>query len=384
MTTNVFIVDDSATARTALRLILETSDDINVIGVASTPIIALKRMQKTWPDVIISDLEMPDMSGFEFLEYLQQKRPTPFIVFSNYTGSSAMSSVEALAKGALDIIPKPNFNCEESLQATSNIILNSIRAAAKLAVKMEVDQLQRKNRKLTGKNSRKMHTPVEKVENYSVVTNKKYSDLTSVENEDEAFVLPRQEFSLLALGSSTGGTTIIEKILRELTVKSPAVVVVQHMPEHFTQAFAKRINQFCRIHVKEACDGDEVNQGTALIAPGGKHMKLINQGGRLRVHIFDDDVVNSHKPSVDVLFHSIASLLQKDGLGVILTGMGKDGARGLLAMREAGAVTLSQSGEDCAVNGMPKAAVALGAVDFEMSSANIALTLSKLKQGRQR
>ena len=363
MTINVFIVDDSAMARTALKLILEDSDDINVTGVASTPLIALRRMQSNWPDVIISDLEMPDMSGTEFLDYLQKNHPTPFIVFSNYTGANAMSSVEALAQGAVDIIPKPKFNCEESLQAAREHILNAIRAAEKLKPSLPIKTL----------------------------SNDKPSFLKKILPEPKgnlrasapvAISLPRQDFLLLALGSSTGGTTIIENILRQLNAQSPAVLVVQHMPEHFTLAFANRINQFCSIEVKEAQDGDEVLSGCALIAPGGKHMKLDYQSGRAVVRVFDADSVNSHKPSVDVLFHSVAEKLKKDALGVILTGMGKDGAKGLLAMRDAGALTLSQSGDDCAVNGMPKAALAIDAVELELTGEQIAAALSTTKQRR--
>ena len=377
MTINVFIVDDSATARTAMRLILEDSDDINVIGVASTPVIALKRMQKIWPDVIISDLEMPDMSGQEFLEYLQKNRPTPFIVFSNYTGANAMSSVEALSKGALDIIAKPNFSCEESLQKVRDQILNSIRAAAKI-------KRPSLSRRVAKPSLDKSSSWEKKLEDKILLRKQKLRNDKNMESavrpDDGPSLLPRDVFSVLALGSSTGGTTIIEHILKQLTTNSPPVVVVQHMPEHFTLAFAKRINQFCEIDVREAENGDVLKPGLALIAPGGKHMELVRKSGKMQVRVFDAEPVNSHKPSVDVLFNSVADSERKDALGVILTGMGKDGAKGLLAMRDVGALTLSQAGDDCAVNGMPKAALAINAVDLELKSDDIAAALSNTSQ----
>ena len=333
MTTNVFIVDDSATARTALRLILETSDEFNVTGVASNPLIALKRMHSNWPDVIISDLEMPEMHGFEFLAYIQKNRPTPFIVFSNYTGTSAMSSVEALSKGAADIIPKPKFNNPESLEQASEQILASVRAAASVRSDY-VDEIK---------------LPLDEIDS-SVEPEARSKERAGTSTEISDVELPQTEYSVIAIGSSTGGTTIIEKILRSMPVNSPGIVIVQHMPAHFTKAFANRINQFCKIEVKEAEDGMDIKPGQALIAPGGKHMAI--KGGRLgryKVSIFEGEYVNRHCPSVDVLFNSVAETVRKDAVGVILTGMGKDGAKGLLAMKKVGAYTLGQCEEDCAV-----------------------------------
>lgn len=360
MTINVFIVDDSATARTALRLILESSEDINVIGVASNPLIALKRMNKIWPDVIISDIEMPEMNGIEFLQYLQRNRPTPFIVFSNHTGSSAVTSVDALFKGALDIIPKPNFSCSESLDETSLNILNAVRAAARLEVKPA--------------RQGQLPDPGIKSEKQTAPKPKKEKPV------DKGLSLPREEYSIIAIGSSTGGTTVIEKILTALSEDCPGIVIVQHMPELFTKAFANRVNQFCRITVKEAEDGDKVTPGLALIAPGGKHMSVTGRPpSNYRVKVFDGEYVNRHKPSVDVLFNAVADTARKDALGIILTGMGKDGAKGLLHMRMAGADTVAQAAEDCAVYGMPKAAKAMEAVGLELTATEIAAVLNKVK-----
>jgi two-component system chemotaxis response regulator CheB len=369
MTTNVFIVDDSATARTALRLILETSIDINVIGVASNPLIALKRMNNHWPDVIISDIEMPEMDGFEFLTYLNRNRPTPFIVFSNHTGSSAASSVEALSKGAVEIIPKPNFANTQSLEQTSANILNAVRAASNIVLKPVSDALEPLEfpRSKAARLFKDLPLPPAKSEPID-------------DDGDNDSSLNRQSFAVIAIGSSTGGTTIIEKILTKMHKDSPGVVIVQHMPELFTKAFATRINQFCQIDVKEAEDGDDVTPGIALIAPGGKHMALVRKNlAGMSVRVYDADYVNRHKPSVDVLFNSVAEVAKKDALGIILTGMGKDGAKGLLAMKQAGAETVGQSEHDCAVYGMPKAAGAMGAVDQEMTAKQIASVVSKLK-----
>lgn len=190
--------------------------------------------------------------------------------------------------------------------------------------------------------------------------------------------LPRSHYSLTAIGSSTGGTTVIEKILRMQTKEQPGVVIVQHMPENFTKAFASRVNNFCSILVKEAEDGDVIKPGVALIAPGGKHMRVASLRGQLTVQIFDGDMVNRHKPSVDVLFNSVAEFVGESAIGVILTGMGKDGAKGLLNMHRGGALSLAQGEKDCAVYGMPKAAVAIDAVDHELSSDEIAVLLQSV------
>lgn len=365
MTINVYIVDDSATARTALRLLLEGSDDINVLGVASNPLIALKRMNKQWPDVIISDLEMPAMDGIEFLRYLQRNRPTPFIVFSNHTGSSALSSVEALSLGAVEIIAKPDFYADDT-RAIKKDIINAVKAAANVS---------------TIPLPKKALEPVaaRKIPSSSLSVAKEEPQAQMAQPLPEALVQQaKKRFDLFALGSSTGGTTLIERLLRALDVNSPAVLIVQHMPEYFTEAFAKRINRFCKIEVKEACDGDVLKKGVALIAPGGKHMRLRHGAHGFFVSVEDGDYVNRHKPSVDVLFDSIAEDYAEYSLGVILTGMGKDGAKGLLHMKQKGALTVAQSERGCAVYGMPKAAMAIEAADYQLSVEQIQQLLSQV------
>jgi two-component system chemotaxis response regulator CheB len=328
-------------------------------------------MVKTWPDVIISDLEMPEMNGLEFLQYLLRNRPTPFIVFSNYTGSSAVSSLEALSQGAVDIIAKPDFSTD-NLDETRELILNSIKAAANSTQEKELPRRRKPLADLVRTMS-SMPGMAEKVSG-------REQRLLDAEVITEVVDLPRNKFDLIAIGSSTGGTTIIEKILRGLNKQSPGVVIVQHMPEHFTRAFAQRVNSFCEIDVKEAEDGDEILSGTALIAPGGLHMRVSALHGRFSVTVFDGDFVNRHRPSVDVLFNSVAEFVGEGALGVILTGMGKDGAKGLLAMRQRAALTIAQSEEDSVVYGMPKAAMALDAASYQLSAAEIALVLAKTEQ----
>ncbi|MCK5880729.1 MAG: chemotaxis response regulator protein-glutamate methylesterase [Sinobacterium sp.] len=370
MTINVYIVDDSATARTALSLILESSDEVNVLGVASTPLIALKRMEKCWPDVIISDLEMPDMNGFEFLQYLKKNRPTPFVVFSNFTGSSAAASIEALSQGAVDIITKPNFS-RDNLDETREDILNAIKGAADIGA------------------TEKIRSAREKIERPKSLTSSKDQqrkrDLSmqldlSVELPD----IRRQQFSMVAIGSSTGGTLVIEKLLRQLTKQCPGIIIVQHMPEKFTQAYANRIDQLCDIKVKEAQQGDIIKAGTALIAPGGKHMRISSSKGVASINIFEGDSVNRHKPSVDVLFNSVAEFSHGDALGILLTGMGKDGAKGLLSLKQSGSLTFAQAEEDSAIYGMPKAAMAIGAASYQLNSSQIAKFLAQSTQQKSR
>lgn len=370
MTINVYIVDDSATARTALSLILESSDEVNVLGVASTPVIALKRMEKSWPDVIISDLEMPDMNGFEFLQHLKKHRPTPFVVFSNFTGSSAAASIEALSQGAVDIICKPNFS-QDDLDATREDILNAIKGAADIGT------------------SEKIKRARQKVERPAALSDPKEQqrkrDLSMQLDPDvELPDIRRKQFSMVAIGSSTGGTLVIEKLLRQLPKHCPGIIIVQHMPEKFTQAYARRVNQFCEIEVKEAQQGDLIQAGTALIAPGGKHMRITSRKGVPSISIFEGDSVNRHKPSVDVLFNSVAEFGQGDALGILLTGMGKDGAKGLLALKQSGALTFAQAEEDSAIYGMPKAAMAIGAASYQLNSSQIAKFLAQSKSQKYR
>ncbi len=331
MPINVFLVDDSATVRAVLKLILEKDPDICVIGVAATADIALKKMGKQWPDVIVSDLEMPGMHGLDFLKYIREHHPTPFVVCSSHVGPGAKASLDALALGAVDIISKPNIGVESYLEEITNTITQSVKAAACATSRHIAD------------------------------TSKKSMSPAPVSSSTL-----RRTPAVIAIGSSTGGTTVVEHLLRQMHAASPCVLITQHMPKHFTALFAKRLNNICAIDVREAVDGDSVEKGCALIAPGGMHMTLTKQNNALRIRITEDPPVNRHRPSVDVLFRSVAAQLGARAMGIILTGMGEDGAAGLLEMRRAGAVTIGQDAATCAVYGMPRVAMEMGAVEWQM------------------
>lgn len=334
MPINVFLVDDSATVRTVLKMILEKDPDICVLGAAANAEIALKKMAKHWPDVIVSDLEMPGMHGLEFLKYIKANRPTPFVVCSSHVGPGAKASIDALALGAVDIIAKPNIGVESYLEEITAAITQSVKAAACVG-------------------ARQTSAPqTRKVEPVRVI--------------DAAIPRSHRGISVIAIGSSTGGTTIVEHLLKQMTPDMPGVLIVQHMPKHFTELFAKRLNTVCPIEVKEAEDGDVVRNGRALIAPGGLHMKLVSQGNNLFVTVSDETPVNRHKPSVDVLFRSVANHVGARSIGIILTGMGEDGAAGLLEMRRNGAIAIGQDQASSAVYGMPRVAKEIGAVEWQM------------------
>ncbi len=338
MPIKVFLVDDSATVRAVLKMILEKDPDIHVIGVAATADIALKKMEKQWPDVIVSDLEMPGMHGLDFLKYIREHHPTPFVVCSSHVGPGAKASVDALTLGAVDIIAKPNIGVESFLEDITTTITQSIKAAACATARTAV-----------------------------VDASKKVAPPTS------SFIAPqtRRAASVIAIGSSTGGTTVVEYLLRQMDAETPSVLIAQHMPKHFTELFAKRLNSICAIEVREAVDGDAVRKGCALIAPGGMHMALVKHNNTLHVRVTEDPPVNRHRPSVDVLFRSVAAQLGARAIGIILTGMGEDGAAGLLEMRRAGAVTIGQDQATCAVYGMPRVAMEIGAVEWQAPYTNM-------------
>ena len=344
-TISVFIVDDSALVRSALTLILGKVSDIEVLGAAANPKLALMKMKKRWPDVIISDIEMPEMNGLEFLNYLNKHHPTPFIVCSSYAGVGVQNSINALALGAVDIISKPSLGVESYLEEITATIIESIRAAASCRMPPKM-----------------------------AITKTSASSTTHFQAKPETTAA-----SVIAIGSSTGGTTVIEYLLRRLSSQCPPLLIVQHMPMFFTDAFARRLNSVCTIAVKEASDGELLQNGTAYIAPGGKHMQLVLKGQHYAVRVFDGPQVNRHKPSVDILFDSVADTLARSAVGIILTGMGKDGAQGLLRMKQRGAYTLAQDESSSAVYGMPKAAVDIGATDASLSIAGIAAYLENMR-----
>lgn len=325
---SVFIVDDSAVVRQVLSQMLGSDPGIRIAGAAPDPIFALQKMQRDWPDVIILDVEMPRMDGITFLRKLMQERPTPVVICSTLTEKGADTTVQALSAGAVDIITKPRIGLKDFLQSGSQHMLQVIKTAARAS--------------LAPVRSPRVQLPPER----------KPVQSTAMSHTTD---------QVIALGTSTGGTHALEAVLTEIPAGCPGIVVVQHMPEKFTAAFAHRLNQLCRCEVREAADGDRVIPGLVLIAPGGRHMQLRRSGAQYRVSVADGPPVNRHKPSVDVLFRSVANVAGRNALGIIMTGMGDDGANGLLAMRQAGAHTIAQDRESCVVFGMPREAIQRGA-----------------------
>ncbi|QQS51350.1 MAG: chemotaxis response regulator protein-glutamate methylesterase [Bacteroidota bacterium] len=335
----VLIVDDSAVVRQTLSTILSSDPKIEVIGTASDPIFAAKKILQEVPDVITLDVEMPRMDGLTFLRKIMSQHPIPVVIISSLTAQGTETGMKALEYGAVDIITKPQMNTREFIEESKMRICDAIKAAAQAKV----------NRKKTSP------TPAMPVQ-------PKYTA--------DAILSSRQNYSMLkttelvvAVGASTGGTEALKVFLESLPVDSHGIVIVQHMPEHFTRSFAERLNGICQIEVKEAQNGDQVLRGRALIAPGNHHMLLKRSGARYYVEIQDGALVNRHRPSVDVLFRSTALYAGKNAIGIIMTGMGADGARGLLEMKEAGALTIAQDEQSCVVFGMPKEAIALDAAN---------------------
>jgi two-component system chemotaxis response regulator CheB len=335
---NVLLVDDSAVVRQVLQAVLERDPNINVMGAASDPIFAMSRMAKQWPDVIVLDIEMPRMDGITFLKKIMSERPTPVVICSSLSIEGAKTSIQALEAGAISIVTKPQFGLKNFLEDSAAHLIQSV----KMAAIANINNLRKKP-------AIKLAVNVDRIPQST-------SDSLSKTTE-----------RVIAIGTSTGGTQALELVLSALPRTVPGIVIVQHMPEKFTEMFAKRLDSICDIRVQEAKNNDRVMPGLALIAPGGKHMVLKRSGAQYHVQILDGPRVNRHKPSVDVLFRSVAKFAGSNALGVILTGMGNDGANGLKEMNNVGAVTIAQDKESCVVFGMPKEAIALGAADKVLS-----------------
>ncbi len=348
----VLIVDDSAVVRQVLKTLLEEQPDIEVMATAVDPIFAITRMQRCWPDVIILDIEMPRMDGLTFLKKIMAERPTPVIMCSTHTEKGAEVTIEAMRLGAVSFITKPKLNSKAVMAETAADITQLVRAAAKA----RLGNIVRRD----PPNQRSEPRPV------SPVTHTGTADI-------------------IAIGASTGGTQAIEYLLTQLPNTLPGIVIVQHMPEHFTNLFAKRLDSKSQLMVKEAEQGDRVLPGMAMIAPGGKHTEVKKVGQHFQIEIHDRPPVNRHKPSVDVLFASLsrASSSQQKVHAYLLTGMGDDGARGLLELFNLGAFTVAQDEASCVVYGMPKAAVTMGAAAKVLSlSAILNQIKSNSAQGR--
>jgi len=327
----VLCVDDSALIRNVMTEIINSQPDMTVVGTAADPLLARDLIKSLNPDVVTLDVEMPRMDGLEFLEKLMRLRPTPVLMVSSLTERGSEIALRALELGAIDFVTKPKLGVRDGLINYTDLIATKIRAAsvAKLP-------------------AARVGTAVKGV---SVATEAPIgSPLLSTEK-------------LIVIGASTGGTEAIKEVLQPLPADSPGVLIAQHMPAGFTRSFAQRLDGLCSITVKEAVDGERVLPGYAYLAPGAFHMSLSRSGANYVVRLDQEAPVNRHRPSIDVLFDSVARHAGKNAIGVLLTGMGKDGAEGLLRMRQAGAYTLAQDEATCVVFGMPKEAIALGAAD---------------------
>ncbi|MDX9699187.1 MAG: chemotaxis response regulator protein-glutamate methylesterase [Rhodocyclaceae bacterium] len=339
----VLIVDDSAVVRQVVRQTLERDPGIEVIGAVSDPLFAMSRMQAQWPDVVVLDIEMPRMDGLTFLRKLMAERPTPVVICSSLAEKGGEAAMNALSAGAVSIITKPKMGLKQFLEDSANDVVQAVRAAARARLRQTV------------RHAAPGVKP--KLSADAILKAAPEGGLGSGAG------MVRTTDRVVAIGTSTGGTQALEAVLTALPRTAPGIVIVQHMPERFTAMFAARLNGLCEMEVREAAHGDRVRPGLALIAPGGRHMMLGRSGAQYVVEVVDGPLVNRHRPSVDVLFRSCAKFAGRNALGVIMTGMGDDGARGLKEMHDAGARTLAEDESTCVVFGMPKEAIRLGGVD---------------------
>lgn len=325
----VLIIDDSALIRSILKEVINSYPDMEVVGIAPHPLQAREMIKTLNPDVLTLDVEMPHMDGISFLEKLMRLRPMPVLMISSLTERGSDAALRSLELGAVDFLPKPKQGIVDGMQAYGDEIAEKIRAAYATRPQRYKDS------------PRQAATESEPVPGNRFTTTEK----------------------LIVVGASTGGTEAIKEFLARMPADSPGILVTQHMPEAFTQSFAKRLDGLCRIRVSEAVDSERVLPGHAYIAPGHSHLLLKRSGANYMTQLSKADPVNRHRPSVEVLFRSVAQLAGKNAIGVMLTGMGKDGAAAMLEMRQAGAYNLAQDEASCVVFGMPKEAIALGGVD---------------------
>jgi two-component system chemotaxis response regulator CheB len=337
-TITVLVVDDSAVVRQVLEAVLSQEPDMLVM-VASDPLIAFQKMARCRPDVIVLDLEMPRMDGLTFLRKIMAEDPIPTVICSGVAARGTQAALRALDEGAVGIVSKPELGVRNFLYESGLVLTDMVRSAAHARIGRRYPFL----------------------------------DLPRPQTSPPPRPLTAQVSAkaIVAIGASTGGTEALAEILSAMPPDAPGIAVVQHMPEVFTAAFAARLDQISQIKVKEAEPGDRIAVGTALIAPGNRHMSIRRRGAQFYAEIGDGPLVSRHRPSVDVLFRSVARAAGADAMGVILTGMGNDGAEGLLEMKNSGAETIAQDEASCVVFGMPKEAIACGAVDFVLPLSKI-------------
>lgn len=346
----VLIVDDSAVVRNAVVDLINSDEELSVMGSAPDPYIAVQKIAEEVPDVILLDIEMPRMDGLTFLQKIMSQHPIPVVICSSLVGDGCETSLRAIEYGAIDIITKPKMGTRLFLEESRVQICDTLKAAAAVKPKRLIQK--------------------------PVVMPKMSADVILEKPVSHAMVCTTEK--VIVVGASTGGTEALREFLEALPLDSPAVVIVQHMPEKFTASFAQRLDGLCRVSVKEAANGDTLMRGHVLIAPGNRHMMVKRSGARYYVEIKDGPLVSRHRPSVDVLFRSAARYAGRNAVGVIMTGMGDDGAKGMLEMKESGAVTIAQDEATSVVFGMPNEAIKQGGVDHVLPLHRIAREVLRL------
>ncbi|MBN2298087.1 MAG: chemotaxis response regulator protein-glutamate methylesterase [Deltaproteobacteria bacterium] len=336
----VLIVDDSALVRQTLSDILSSDPRIEVIAAASDPYHAAEKMRDAVPDVITLDVEMPRMDGLTFLKKIMSQHPIPVVICSSLAGKGTETAMKALEYGAVDIIHKPSLGTKQMLTESSTIICDAVVAASRVQAK-----------------KKSLENPL--------ATPKLSADVVIAKPRKDTVLQTTEK--VVVVGASTGGTEALRIFLEALPADCPGIVIVQHMPEGFTAAFSKRLDGLCQVSIKEAANNDTVLPGHALIAPGNRHLMLKRSGARYYVEVKDGPLVSRHRPSVDVLFRSAARYAGRNAIGVIMTGMGDDGAKGMLEMKDSGAYTIAQDEKSCIVFGMPAEAIKLGGVGKVLS-----------------
>ncbi|MEO5337035.1 MAG: chemotaxis response regulator protein-glutamate methylesterase [Magnetospirillum sp. WYHS-4] len=345
----VLIVDDSALIRQMLTAMLSEDPELEVVGSASDPLIARERIKELNPDVITLDVEMPRMDGISFLRKIMKLRPMPVVMVSTLTQKGAEVTLEALEIGAVDFVGKPTIDMQQGMAGKKEEIISKVKAAARARVRVPAD----------------LNSPAQRPKVLAVPAGPGF----------------RTTDRIVAIGASTGGVEALREVICALPADCPPILITQHMPVKFTESFAKRLDSMAALAVSEARDGERAVPGHVYIAPGGQHLELVRSGGTYGCKVYDGPLVSGHRPSVDVLFRSVAAQAGPNAVGAILTGMGRDGAEGLMAMREAGAMTLGQDESTALVYGMPRVAKEIGAVQVELPLSRIAEGILKHSSG---
>ncbi|GCL65919.1 protein-glutamate methylesterase/protein-glutamine glutaminase [Pseudaquabacterium pictum] len=360
----VLVVDDSAVVRQVLGKLFSEAPGFRLLAACSDPLFAQRAMATEWPDVVVLDVEMPRMDGISFLRQIMASRPTPVVICSTLTTRGAPTTLQALQAGAYEIVEKPGTGLRDHLVEQGRHLLQVVAQAAGANVQA-----------LARRATAAAPPPAAQLP----------ADLAAPAAPAAGGAMVQTTERIVAIGTSTGGTVALEELLQRLPVNAPGLVIVQHMPEHFTETFANRLDSVCQIRVRQAADGDRILPGLALVAPGGRHLQVRRQGAQYHAVVRDGPPVSRHRPSVNVLFSSVAAHAGRNAVGIIMTGMGDDGARGLLEMKTAGATTFAQDEASCVVFGMPREAIKLGAVDqvLPLSALDGAVT-GRVRAGRGR